>query len=209
MATLLYIESSPRKQRAHSIEVARAFLETYRSAHPSDTVTTLNLWSHPLMEFDGDTIQAKYNVMHGQKHTAAQAAAWERVKAEFKRLADADKLLLSLPMWNFGVPYKLKHFIDVVTQPGLAFNVTPEGGYQGLVTGKPTAVIYARGGQYPAGTPGAAYDFQKPYIELWLGFIGLTKIQSIVVEPSLGAPEQFQQAKAAALELARRIARDF
>ena len=65
-------------------------------------------------------------------------------------------------MWNFGVPYKLKHYIDVITQPGLSFSFSPETGYTGLVTGKPAAVIYARGGEYSSSEAAARMDFQKP-----------------------------------------------
>ena len=50
-------------------------------------------------------------------------------------------------MWNFNVPYKLKHLIDIVVQPALAFAVV-EGGYEGLVKGKPAMLIVARGAAY-------------------------------------------------------------
>ncbi len=40
MARLLYIESSPRKQRSKSIRVANAFLEKYRESHPTDEIET-------------------------------------------------------------------------------------------------------------------------------------------------------------------------
>jgi FMN-dependent NADH-azoreductase len=44
-------------------------------------------------------------------------------------------------MWNFGVPYVLKHYIDVITQPGLTFSFNPATGFSGLVTGRPATVI--------------------------------------------------------------------
>jgi LacI family transcriptional regulator len=34
------------------------------------------------------------------------------------RFLAADRLLFSVPMWNAGIPYVLKQFIDVVSQPG-------------------------------------------------------------------------------------------
>ena len=58
----------------------------------------------------------------------------------------ADKYLVSLPMWNFSIPYKLKQYIDLLVHRGLTFSFTPEGGYKGLVTGKPLVAVYARGG---------------------------------------------------------------
>ena len=51
-------------------------------------------------------------------------------------------------MWNFGIPYILKHYIDLIVQPGLTFSFSPSEGYKGLVTGKPVTVVYARGGAY-------------------------------------------------------------
>ena len=209
MAKLLYLESSPRKDRSASIAVARDFLKAYAAAHPGDEVETLDLWSLSLPPFDGETINAKYRILHGQEHTAGEAAAWQAVVEVFNRFSSADKYLFSLPMWNFGIPYKLKHFIDVITQPGLAFSFSPEQGYKGLITGKPAAVVYARGGEYSSGPEAKAYDYQMTYFEMILGFIGFTTVQSIVIEPTLASPDLAQQSKAKAKELAANIARTF
>jgi len=207
MAKLVHIESSPRKERSHSIHLAKVFLETYAHTHPGDTIETLDVWSMPLPEFDGDALEAKYAVMRSATHTPAQATAWERVTATFRRLEAADKLLFSVPMWNFGIPYALKHFIDVVTQPGLAFRVTPDGRYEGLLSGRPAVAIYARGSTYAPGSPAAAFDLQKPYLEQWLGFIGITEVHAVSVEPTVGgSPEERDSARAAAEAEVRRIA---
>ena len=209
MAKLLYVESSPRKDRSASIGIAREFIRAYQSAHPSDEVETLDLWSIEMPEFDGQTINAKYRILHGQDHTAAEADAWKGVVDLFQTFNHADKYVFSLPMWNFGVPYKLKHFIDVITQPGLAFNFSPEEGYTGLVTGRPAVVIYARGGSYTDDPNTTSLDFQKPYLETLLGFIGFSNIQSVVVEPTLGTPEQTDLAVQRAKDLATTIASEF
>jgi len=209
MSRLLYIQASPRIGRSASIAVAEHFLTVYRKKHPGDTVETLNLWETDLPEFDGATIDAKYAVMHGQAHTPAQLEAWQAVTRIADRFKSADTYLFSLPMWNFGIPYKLKHFIDVLVQPGLAFNVKPDGGYEGLVIGKPAVVIYARGGAYGPGTGAEGYDAQSAYMRQILGFIGFTDIKEIYVEPTLGVPTANAEAVAAgkvkAAELAAAI----
>ena len=112
-------------------------------------------------------------------------------------------------MWNFGVPYKLKHYIDIITQPGLSFSFTPEDGYSGLVTGKPAAVIYARGGEYSSSEAAAGMDFQKRYLEMWLGFIGFTDITPILVEPTLSDPSDAEKTLNQALEQAAAVACKF
>ena len=48
-------------------------------------------------------------------------------------------------MWNFGIPYKLKQWIDVITQPGLAFRFDPAQGYlplggRSVLTNSPRAM---------------------------------------------------------------------
>jgi FMN-dependent NADH-azoreductase len=208
MSTLLYIESSPRKDRSESIAVAREFLDAYAASHGSDSIETIDLWGLALPEFDGYTINAKYKILHGDEHDASEAKAWTTVVDLFQQFNRADKYLFSLPMWNFGLPYKLKHYLDVIIQPGLAFSFSPSEGYHGLVTGKPAVVVYARGGEYQGSAEAAAMDFQKPYFEMLLQFMGFTTIRPIVVEPTLGAPDIAEQARLGAKDLARKIAHE-
>lgn len=207
MAKLLYIESSPRKSRSKSIAVAQAFIEQYKSSHPQDEVETLDLWQAKLPEFDGFTIDAKYQVLHGQDFSAEQQQAWQSVVDVCDHFKSADKYLISLPMWNFGIPYKLKHYIDVLTQPGQTFSFSPDSGYSGLVTGKPVAVVYARGGAYGS-EQAKGMDLQKGYMDLLLGFIGFTEVHSILVEPTLAAAEEVDQTVAQATAQAREVAQN-
>ncbi len=185
MARLLYIEASPRKERSASIQVAREFLAAYRQSHPGDEVTTLDLWQTPLPPFDGAIIDAKYRILHGEAHTAVEKEAWRAVEEIIAHFKGFDKYLFSLPMWNFGIPYILKHYIDILIQPSYTFSYSPQEGYKGLVVGKPAALIYARGGAYPPGTPAEGMDMQKRYLEMILGFIGFTDLRPIVIEPTL------------------------
>lgn len=210
MAKLLYIESSPRKQRSGSIAVSRHFLDAYRASRPADTVETLDLWQTHLPPFDGAVLEAKYAVLNGQAHTAEQQAAWQAIVTVADHFKSADKYLVSLPMWNFGIPYVLKHYIDVLVQPGLTFSYTPGTGYQGLVTGKPVVVVFARGGAYGPGTGGEGYDQQVGYVQQVLGFIGFTDVKTILVEPTLAAgPDMRDKAIAAAKTEAAKLAQAF
>ena len=209
MSKLLHIESSPRGSRSASLAVANQFLESYRTAHPSDAVETLDLWQATLPEFDGATLDAKYAVLHGLPHTTEQLQAWQAVARIADHFKSADKYLVSLPMWNFGVPYKLKHFIDLLVQPGLTFSYTPAEGYRGLVTGKPLVAVYARGGAYGPGTGAEAYDQQSGYLKQILGFIGFTDIREIFVEPTLASPASKEEALAAANRQAVELAARF
>lgn len=209
MSRLLYIESSPRKKRSASIDIAHTFLSEYHETHPTDEIITLDLWNHDIPPFDGDIIDSKYAIMHNQAHTEAQRKAWravEQIIAEFKSV---DKYVFSLPMWNFGIPYKLKHYIDVIVQPGYTFTYSPEEGYKGLITNKPALLICARGGAYGSGTGGESLDLQISYMETILKFIGFTDIRPLIIEPMLSAPEIKEEAIQKAKEKAVKLAASF
>jgi len=208
MEKLLYIESSPRKNRSRSIQAAKAFLEAYREANPDRQVVTMDLWDKAIPEFDGYTLDAKYQVLHGQEFDSKQEEAWQTVVDLCDEFKSADKYVFSLPMWNFGIPYKLKHYIDVITQPGQTFSFSPETGYSGLVTGRPAVAIYARGGSYVSEQT-SAMDFQRTYLNLWLGFIGLTEIDEVLYESTLGAPDDVAKSESEALSRARDLGSRF
>lgn len=206
MAKLLYIQASPRKERSKSNQAAAAFIESYMQVNPKDTVETLNVFEEDLPSIDGLTVQARYSIMHGKSHTLEEREAWDAVEKIITRFSHANKYLFSLPMWNFGIPYRLKHYIDIIVQPGYTF-INGANGYEGLINDKPVAVIYARGGAY---LEAEAYDKQKPYMEQILGFIGFENIRSIVVEPTLaGGDEKARQALEIAVKAAREMARRF
>ncbi len=209
MARLLYVQTSPRKERSASIEIAKTFINEYERTHPDDEVETLDLWATTLPEFDGHVIDSKYVILHGLEHTEEQKQAWSKVEKVISQFTGADKYLFSLPMWNFGIPYKLKHYIDVIVQPGYTFSFSPAEGYKGLVTGKPVAAIYARGGAYGSGTGAEGYDLQKPYLEHILGFMGFGNFQTILIEPTLSTPEEKERSMQAAREQAKAIATNF
>lgn len=209
MSKLLYIQASPRGARSFSTAAADAFVAAYREANPGDEVVTLNLFDTDLPAFDGGALDAKYAILGGQSPSEAEAAAWKAVEAVIENFKSADKYVFAVPMWNFGIPYRLKHFIDVIVQPGYTFSFSPEEGYKGLVTGKPVFVAYARGGAYPPGSETEPFDLQTKYFELFLGFIGFTDIRRVVVEPTLTDPEAAGKTREAAVGQAREAAGKF
>ncbi|MHC4123113.1 MAG: FMN-dependent NADH-azoreductase [Planctomycetota bacterium] len=210
MGKLLYIQASPRAERSKSIAVANAFVEAYKQKNPSDEIIILSLFDDWLSEFDRPAVEAKYVILHGKTHSEEQLRTWKAVEKVINQFASADKYLLATPMWNFNIPYRLKQYIDILVQPGYTFSYSDEAGYKGLVVGKPLAVIYARGGEYSAGTGGEALDLQTKYIEQIFRFIGFENIIPIIVEPTLAGGEELCKLKLKeAIEQAKAIAVDF
>jgi len=208
MPTLLHVEASPRKKRSASLEVARVYLDTYWEVHRDARIDVLDLWSTELPEFDGDALDAKYADLSGTPFTDGQQKAWSQIRQLAQRLHDADTLLFSVPLWNFSIPYKLKHFIDVVSQRNVLFSFD-ERGLNGLLKDKNVVVIYARGLDYSIDsiTPAHSFDYQRPFMEAWLRSVGVTDVESIVVEKTLLGPEVDHAARQAACERAVALAR--
>ncbi|AOI60613.1 FMN-dependent NADH-azoreductase [Burkholderia diffusa] len=207
MSTLLHIESSPRKSRSVSLDVAHAYLQAWRDAHPEHRVDVLDLWATQLPELDGDALDAKYADLSGTPLSERQQQAWAGFRQLAQRMYDADTLLFSVPLWNFSIPYKLKHFIDAVSHRGILFSFD-ERGLAGLLKGKKAVVIYARGLDYSrqSSTPAESFDFQQPLLEAWLRFIGIIDIESITVEKTLFGPDIDHAGRAAARERALMLA---
>ena len=210
MSKLLYIQASPRIQRSHSIAVADAFVGSYEQEHADDEIVTLNLFEASIPNFDGLAVQAKYTILHGQAHSKEELQVWKNVERVIGQFTSADKSVLAVPMWNFGIPYRFKQYIDILVQPGYTFSYSQDKGYEGLVVGKPLLAVYARGGEYPAGSEAQAFDFQTKYVELIFGFMGFKDIRSVVVEPTLqNGPDVAKTRVRKAIDRAKEMAVSF
>jgi len=210
VSKLLYIQASPRIQRSHSIAVADAFVGSYEQEHADDEIVTLNLFEASIPNFDGLAVQAKYTIMHGESHSKEELQAWKNVERAIEQFTSADKYVLAVPMWNFGIPYRFKQYIDILVQPGYTFSYSQDKGYEGLVVGKPLLAVYARGGEYPSGGEAQAFDFQTRYVELIFGFMGFKDIRSVVVEPTLqGGPDVAKTRVREAIDRAKEMAANF
>ena len=208
MAKLLYVETSPRKQRSASIEVARAFLDAYRHSNPVDTVQEIDVWNLDLPEFDDAAFEAKYAGIEGRERTPAQKAVWDRFVALAQPFRDADKIVFAVPMWNWGIPYKLKHLIDVISMKDVLFTFD-ERGLLGLLGGKKALLVLAKGVDYSDDSPSAARDQQTPYLKVWLNSIGITDITVLPVEKNLYGPQADRSSRDAATAHARALATSF
>jgi FMN-dependent NADH-azoreductase len=210
MSKLLYIQASPRAQRSHSIAVADAFIEAYKRKHLDDKIVTLNVFDASIPNFDGPAVQAKYAILYGQPYSKEQQQSWNKVEKVIEQFTSTDKYVIAVPMWNFGIPYRLKQYIDLLVQPGYTFSYSEDKGYAGLVVGKPLLAVYARGGEYAAGSETEAFDLQKRHVELIFGFMGFKDIRSVVVEPTLqGGPDVADIKRREAIDKIREMAIDF
>ncbi|MCG2842254.1 NAD(P)H-dependent oxidoreductase [Sandaracinobacter sp. RS1-74] len=183
---VLHISASPRGERSVSARFAETFL-TALAERKAIEVDRLDPWECELPEVDGDLLAAKYAGLAGEALTPEQEAAWDQIRKLAERFHRANTLLFSVPLWNFGIPYKLKHLIDAISHKGILFTFD-ERGLGGMLGGRRAVAIYTRGLGYGSGsqTPDDAFGLEKPYLDAWFRFVGISTVYSIVAEQTLG-----------------------
>lgn len=128
---------------------AQAFFNELGASCPGLQVQHLRLWD------EGTKRKLEYGLEHVQAKMAMLAGTGgEEEKQKFAdieelalQLASAKGLVVSAPMWNYGVPYIVKQYFDCVLHPGLTFRELPSGKTEGLLGGgRPLLIITSAGG---------------------------------------------------------------
>ncbi|QBF32331.1 FMN-dependent NADH-azoreductase [Thalassococcus sp. S3] len=181
---ILHINASPRGDESQSLDIANTFLFELQK-DKAVQIDQLDLFAADLPPFGTVATSAKMALFTGRDQTEEEVAAWAAVRAVFDRFANADLYVLNVPIWNNGIPYILKQFIDLVTQPGWSFGFDPEAGYSGLMTGRKAVLVHASGVWHQDIGPNFGSDFSTPFLEDWLTFIGIEDVQHLRVQPTV------------------------
>ena len=172
---LLHVIATPRGLASNTARVSSCLLEAMHEADDSLEVTNLDLFRTDLPSVAGKNIESKYRLMTGQAIADDAQESWGQIERTIDQFLAADVYLLTVPMWNLGIPYALKYYIDAIVQPGYLFQYTPDGQVEGLVKGKTMVVVISSGSDYRADYM-APYNFVESYLRAIFGFVGLTDI---------------------------------
>jgi FMN-dependent NADH-azoreductase len=195
MPQILLVTSSPRGPLSYSTKVARSLAEELAASHPGTRIVERDLATNPLPHIGADFLSGLATSQ--ESRTASQKAAVALSDNIIAEVFAADIIVIASAMINFGLSSTLKTWFDYLLRAGGTFKYS-ENGPEGLVKGKKTYIVEARGGVYSQG-PMKAADFQEPYLRQLLSFIGLTDVETIAVEGVAFGPEVAEKAFAAAL----------
>lgn len=197
MKRILQINSSILGDNSKSSLLASELVAKLAAAEAGSTVTVRDLAANPLPAHDGVAIGALFTPE--ESRSAEQQAVVKAFDLAIEELFAADTIVLGVPMYNFNVPTQLKEYFDAVARAKVTFQYTATGP-EGLVKGKKVYVVHARGGLH-AGQPS---DSVTPFLNTFLGFLGMTDVEHVYAEGFAYGPEQAEAAlKSARAEIER------
>ena len=192
MATLLRIDSSSRLDGSFSRRVGDALANHLNAEH----TITRDLVKSPVPHIDVAAIAAFFSDPAGHDETARMATALSDKLLD--EIIAADNIMITVPMYNFGIPSALKAWIDQVVRIGKTFDFDGQN-FSGLLQNKRAFLVIAYGADgYTQGDFKIA-DFVAPYLSFVLNFIGITDITIIPVEGTNVGKEAEAEAHAQAM----------
>jgi FMN-dependent NADH-azoreductase len=199
------VAASPRGEASYSTELADAFIDELRTSASDLTVDRVDPF-RDLAPFAKGGVDAKMAVIAGTAPPESSAPEWQRALDLGARLTAADLIVLAVPMWNGGIPWSLKLFIDTVTQPGVVFRFDPQSGYHGLLGGRRAVAFYTSRVFAPGVAPAFGEDFHSTYVSWWLRFAGIEDAGEVRLQPTYPNAD-FEQRRRDAVRAARELAR--
>lgn len=177
MSTLLKIDVSTRGPLSISRKLSSRFVEQWRQGHTTGKIIERDIATTELPFLELPWIAANFTKKPARTDE-------QRVLLTFSddlvaELQQADHYLIATPMYNFGIPAKLKAYVDHIIRAGVTFKTNADGSYTGLLNGKKATVIIASAGEYTPGAPTEGLDTLKPYLREILGFIGVADVTFI------------------------------
>jgi FMN-dependent NADH-azoreductase len=174
--TLLRVDASSRLEGSVSRRLADSAEALWKSAHPQGRVRRRDLAANAVPHVASETIEGFFTPAEkiSQRLRSATALSDELI-AELKA---CHTLVISSPMYNFGVPSALKAWIDQVVRVGETFSYA-HGEFTGLAVGPRALLVLAYGAPGYSG-PTAAMDHVRPFLTTVLNFIGISQVDVVV-----------------------------
>ena len=193
MTTLMRVDVSARSERSFSRLLGDHFERHWRESHNGSRTLLADLLQVPPQLVSEAFIAAAYTAPDQlDDHGRATLAYSDKTLRE---LANADALLITTPMYNFGLPGALKAWFDQIIRIGVSFGTTddPAQPYVPLLQDKPVFVITARGSADMA-VSGALpdLDFLTPHMRTLLAFIGFSNPAFFDIYGTEGPPETWE-----------------
>lgn len=171
---ILRIDASARHQGSVSRELGNQLVRHLQHQHGASSLVERDL-AQGLPLLDETWIGANFTAR--DERDSGQQEALSLSDSLIDEIRAADRIVITVPVYNFGIPAALKAWVDLVCRVGETFRYTPEGP-RGLLDDRPTYLLMASGGT----RIGSEIDFASGYLRHVLGFIGIKDVRIVAAD---------------------------
>lgn len=202
---VLRVDSSVRVQGSLSRQIGDAFMAALRRTHPDAKLTTRDVGLNPPPIITSDWVAAAFTPQ--EDRSAAQSQLLALSDQAIAELRQAEIILITAPMYNYGMPAGLKAWVDAVVRKDQTFTFDLARGdfpLQPVLSGK-TLVLATAWGEFGF-EPGGVRDGQGHlvgHVKAVSGYLGADRIEHVGVEYQEFADDRFEVSLKAALQRAR------
>jgi FMN-dependent NADH-azoreductase len=184
MPTILHIDSSARKQRSISRALAMQFTDQWQVKYPTDKFIYRDIGSAPPNFISEKWIAAVF--ASEETRTVEQDALLALSDILIQEITEAEILIISTPMYNYGMPASLKAWFDQVIRVNKTFTFDLSRGdfpIEPTMSGK-TLVLLTSCGEFGFEIGGVREEMNhlSPHIRSASKYLGVDEQHEIWVE---------------------------
>lgn len=146
MTVMLRVDASARLGGSITRQMADRFIEGWRTSEPNVQITTRDVGRQPPSIVSEASIRAGFTPP--EQRTPDMKATLAESMTLIDEVRRAEVLVISAPLYNYGLPASLKAWIDQVVRPGETFSFDLRRGdfpIQSTLSGKSLVVLSSRG----------------------------------------------------------------
>lgn len=146
MTVMLRVDASARLGGSITRQMADRFIEGWRTSEPNVQITTRDVGREPPSIVSEASIRAGFTPP--EQRTPDMKATLAESMTLIDEVRRSEVLVISAPLYNYGLPASLKAWIDQVVRPGETFSFDLRRGdfpIQSTLSGKSLVVLSSRG----------------------------------------------------------------
>ena len=184
---ILRLDASASVDTSNSKKLGDELIARLMALHPGATVQQRDL-NQEIGFIDQNWVTANFTPIEQRSEIQQQRLAFSDELIE--EIRHSDHIVLTTPMYNFGIPATLKAWIDLICRAGVTFQYTADGPV-GLIKGKTVDIVITTGGVYLQ----SPVDFVTDYLKQVFRFIGIEYIKIIGADAmNIDADSSYQKA---------------
>jgi len=183
----LRIDASASVNTSNSKKLGDELMNKLVGLHPGAIVQQRNL-NQDIDLIDESWVRANFTPVDQRSESQQRRLAFSDQLID--EIRQADTIVLTTPMYNFGIPATLKSWIDLICRAGVSFQYSADGPV-GLIKDKHLDIVITTGGV----SLHSPLDFVTGYLKQVFRFIGIEDINIIAADAmNVDADSSYQNA---------------